>query len=766
MILLNNVELTNYILDTPYKDTIDDELDNLNFQLKSTTRIDFRKGDKLQYIVKQQNYLYNDVNIIEKTFMVFDWVETYEDEYWLYQLTLLSPTKLLEGLIVNGMAETYGVEDLSVDLKDQAERVVDKINAQFTYEMGSDKTTLVYDNATFLYLVSKLPNDFLWSGQQTTREILQDICDKADCLIIGTDYEFNNGIITSITLGVEKREKKGSLISSGTFEEVKNEIGSVVKGITINRDSEYSNGNIISLIKNGICKDNVQQTYLPARNDDMTIDDSADWHIITQEPIYSLNKVCAMIPVLTELFYWKNENDTWVEKGYRREYHPNYDYLYLPVDITEYIVEKDVYDAMSVKDQKMHLYFKRGEKGIYGLYKLYKNNPLWSTTAMYNIAHKILYEDLNNVLDVRFYTNDNGVVDWDNYGNPKVLKLDNNTPVLLNLTTDGVDIHISTSKNKENGAISRFQNQQSPTTADMKYCLFSVNYQPYCDSVVKIQKSTWNNVKSRTLNLSTLKNQSDRTIDATKYYDSQQALINRLGNEEMELDCMFDLSKQRAYNLTNKKELLYNLGDYLKIDGKDWTCVKREISRYSDKLLKCRLTFSLGFNASNSAINLNRDKRLYGIPLNQYVDRYIICKKPLGYVDYTKLLIVAYDDFTLNQTESTDNSQIGYCVLDLIKIGNSNIIDRVARCKDNYAVDIERTKYSSTIVNINLRYCDKTGYKDDISIKLLDDSDFNNINISDYSRLPFIVDSVNVGSTITFTGIKKDKMERLIFIVK
>ena len=40
------------------------------------------------------------------------------------------------------------------------------------------------------------------------------------------------------------------------------------------------------------------------------------------------------------------------------------------------------------------------------------------------------------------------------------------------------------------------------------------------------------------------------------------------------------------------------------------------------------------------------------------------------------------------------------------------------------------------------------------------------INISDYSRLPFIVDSVNVGSNITFTGIKKDKMERLIFIVK
>ena len=34
MILLNGTELTNYILDTPFSDTIDEELDKQNIQLK------------------------------------------------------------------------------------------------------------------------------------------------------------------------------------------------------------------------------------------------------------------------------------------------------------------------------------------------------------------------------------------------------------------------------------------------------------------------------------------------------------------------------------------------------------------------------------------------------------------------------------------------------------------------------------------------------------------------------------------------------------
>lgn len=769
---INGTSQTNYILSTPFKDTIDEELDQFNFQIKSTTRLSFNKYDKVEYKITQP--LGNSTQtILEKVFALFGCNESWEGEYWLYQITCISPTKILENIIINGMAETYPV----YNLYQQMERVRQKINAQQSYEM-SVYPEIVFDGTTigqYSYVSNFGISDFLWSVQVNAREIFNDMLDKADSLVIGKDFTASNGNITQITLKAVKRELKGTqLINSANDIENGglNDVKELVKGITINRNSEYACGNIISLIKNGIAKDNVQQAYTPARNTDLTIDDSADWHIITQEPIYSLNKVYALIPVLTRLYYWKYENGDWVEHYYARDYYPNYDVLLLPADITEYIVEKDVFDAMSVKEQKMHCYFKRGEKGIYGLFKLYKNSPIWSTTAMYNIATKLFVDDLNNVGDITYYTNANGVVVWNNYENPSLLKLFNwETPAPLNLTTNGVSIHISTSGDKEDGAISRFQVQQSPSSSEMKYSLFSINYQPYCDSVVKIEKTNIANIEANTKNLCVIKNQSDRTIDAEKYFNSQQSLINRLGNKEMIIDAMVDLTADYSFQTT-----LWNLGDYMTLSGVKWTIIQREFENYNENTLKVRYMFSKDYNGSNVDIQIKRDKRLYGIPLTQYVDRYILLRGSDLDTMMKKIAIQCWDDFSLNQTESTNNSELGYCIFEAVKIGNANIVNKVVRCKDNYAVDIERTKYSQTIVNINLRYCDTDGYKENIQMYKMSDVGYNNYvapNISDYSRLPFIPATefqnvINQGyaGSYLLNGIKKDKMERLIFVFR
>lgn len=781
MILLNGTELTNYILDTPFSDTIDEELDKQNIQLKSNTKINFKKNDKLEYIVKQLKSDNTEKTIIDKKFCVFEINETYEGLIFIYQLTLLSPTKLLENIIVNGMAETYSTEN-SQNLKQQIQRVITKINKNELYEK-ENPISLALDNAdAFNYLSSKNANDFLWSSQSTAREILQDICDKADCLIIGTDFTFSSGNITEIKIKAEKREKQGKQLFSynGSMEVALNEIGSILKGYSINFDSEFNNGNIISLIKNGVCKDNIQQTYLPARNDDMTIDDASDWHIITQEPIYSLNKVIILAPLIVDpqhnYFWVKDSSNEWITKTLNSSSIGNSAfYLYCPFDITEYIVEKDVFDTLPTKTQKKRLYFKRGEKGIYGLYKMYKDAPLWSNTAIQNILSDIGIK--NNVLG---YVNNNNVVDWTIYDFFQTITATgvdpDFKPILLTATysdayNPSVNIHFSTSGDKEVGAIQTLSQSGETGTiqwrsVDFKFSLFSVNYQPYCDAVVKIEKTKINELEGNCKNLSILKNQSDRTIDASKYFDSQQSLINRLGNKELHLDCMFDLNKTILADNSNKTEVLFDLGDYFYCLLQKWTLTKREIQNYGNNKLKCRLTFSQFYNSSNSAINLNRDKRLYGIPLNQYVDRYILFRKPNN-KDYTKLLLLSYDDFTANQNESTTDTQTGYCVLDLIKIGNSSTIHKVARCKDNYAVDIERTKYSSTIVNINLRYCDSNGFRTTIIARLLTDAEYNQINITDYSRLPFIQDdnlSIQLGDQVIM-DVYKDKMERLIFEV-
>jgi len=747
-LFINDVEQSNFIFSAPTKDTLDEELDQLNFQIKSTSRKDLKKNDRIVYKILQGN-----VEILSKVFCLFGLVETWEGEYWLYQISCVSPTKLLENIIINGMAETYPV----ATLYSQMDRVRQKINFQQAREYGNNAISLQFDgitisngNASLIYTTET--GEFLWSGQVNAREIFNDMLDKVDCLIIGYDFSFSNGNITTINLKAEKREKKGTQlvnsandIESGGLDDVKE----LVKGLSITRNSELACGNIISLITNAVCKDNVQQSYFPARNDDLTIDDSADWFIMTQEPIYTLNKVYVLVGYHATLKYPAPIYGSRLNIG-------------LPIDITEFIVEKDVFDALPVKEQKKRLYFKRGEKGIYGLYKSYKANPLWSNTAIYNILDSLGNLGLDSTTplkpmilagktpllkggswalsDIEWHLFPETYVDYDGITR-------NTLDSLYGADWDGVSakpLYFSDDRERKN-------------------FLFSVNYQPYCDSVVKIEKDNVAGLEANSKNLSVLKNQNDRTVDASKYFDSQESFINRMGNKEMTIDCMVDLTQTYS-----QIKSLWNLGDYFTLGGNDWTITQREIENYSMDLLKVKYKLSKDYNASNVDIQLKRDKRLYGIPLNQYVDRYILVKIN-SLTNWDKIFIKCWDDFTLNQTEQTNDSQEGYCVFEAIKIGNNNKFHKVVRCKDNYAVDIERTKYSSTIVNVNLRYCDTNGYKEDMNVYACTNDRYNSLNISNYSRLPFIPlsegnDISIYGSTLTLTGIKKDKMERLIFV--
>ena len=777
---VNGTELTNFIFSTPYKDTIDDELDQTNFQIKSTTRKYFNKNDKIRYwlYVSKNNTNYT---LIDKTMCLFDYVETFEGDYYLYQLTCLSPTKLLENLIINGLASTQANAGTPFEnLKAQFNSVLERINKILEIELGNISLSMI-DSTNVNTLGSVGSNDFLWDGQQTIREILQDICDKADCLITGVDFEITNQNISSITLQIVKREKVGNVIlqsnkdiSGGGL----NAISDKVKGLSIHRDSNFDYCNITSLVKNAVCKDNIQQTYLPARNDDLTIDDASDWHILTDEPIYSLNQVIALKPLKLTYVYYYGNNMEQKQADYNNGLPA--EYMYYPVDITSYIVEKDVFDAMSLTEQSKHLYFKRGEKGIYGLYKKYKsgNSGLISQTALYNI--------FMNATTTSLPINENNVWSWRNCANAPFLVGTSSDYNMQNHTTPTTLFPFTISRDGVAHA-SNIYGYSATSVGDsdvLKQCLFSINYQPYTDTVVKLEKDIpitsiqpSGQIIRNDKNLSVLKNQNDRTIDAEKYYKSQQALINRLGNEELTLDIMFNTSDLADYyeSPTTYDKAFYDLGDILKLNwvrdagvlgdaiGKKYTLTQREIEAYGEEFIKARLTFSFGYNASNSAINVNRDKRLYGIPLNNYIDRYTIIPRPNN-KNYTKLAVYCYDDFT-----SGASFYGGWFILDLTKVGNSSSPDRVARCYDNYSVGISRTKYSSTIVNIGIRYAGVNGNLGSVEFRLLTDSDFNSISISDYSRLPYIdgystLD--NIGDRVLWSNFNKDKMERLVFVIK
>lgn len=764
----NGSELTNILIQTPYKDTLDKELDQLNLCFKTANDITLKKNDKIRYLRTTQSGN-TTITLIDKIFCLYSFVKKKDGIRYTYELNCLSPTKLLDNIIINGMAST----DVDGTLQRQLYEVVEKINYQQVIEWqykgsyASDRhpITINYNEESGQPLRQYWYNDFLWSGQQTVREILNDIASKADKLVIATDYSVNvlTGYITSIDITTISMEKNGveiasdasSLYHNATIEGVLNENDNV-KGYSVNFDSEFANGELVSLIKNAIAKDNLQSAYLPARNDDLTIDDTADWHILTDQPIYSLNKVYVLVGYSATL-------------KYPSTLYGNYLNIGLPVDITNYIVEKSVFDVLPINDQKKRLYFNRGEKGIYGLYKRYKANPLWSNTAIYNILDSLgnLGLDSNTPLKP-YFVQANAPLLKGGYQSASDIEWHSLPDTYVD--TDGITRNTLDSIYGQNwdGVTAKplhFENDE-----ERKNFLFSINYQPYADSVVLTEKTTSKFKNAHARNLATLRNQNDRTINAEKYYDSQKSFTNKMGNNEVVVNYLnSDIKAYYDEGQTDYKKALWQLGDYFTIDGTKWVCVAREIENTNDTTIKANFTFSENYNARNLAINENRDKRLYGIPLNQYVDRYIVMRYSTDYYPFDndpKFLIACYDDFTNNTTTN------GYCIKDGIKIGSGDKRDVVVAMKDNYSVDIAKTTYSNTKVNINLRYCERfygtlenlvvyiaTNY----NLKLL----LSNTYSLGYSRLPFMSSYVNsYTKQLELNHIKKDKMERIILVFK
>lgn len=755
---INGVQQTNFIFSTPYKDTIDEELDQLNIQIKSETSLTFNKFDKVRFVIKQIKTLPSTYEtILDKTFCLFNYKYSLKGMVKVYQLTCLSPTKILENVIINGMADTYA----STNFFYQITRIKDKINAQLSIEgVGlaiKFDTNKINQNNTTLQID---PKDFLWEGQVNAREIFNDIFSVINSLVIGYDFTISNGNITEIYITYKNRNATVDTVQRGgiDLETGNNTIndssvgGKVVRGIDTTRDSEYAVGNVISLMKNGIPKDSIQQTFMPARNTDLTIEEKSSRHIITNEPIYSINRVVALLPVGAEIVYCHYSGSQWV---YNTSNNRNF---MIPIDITNYVVEKSVFDAMSLSEQRKHLYFIRGQKGIFGLYDRYKKNALQS-----DITLQYLWRDAS----IPTYPTRNGVMDVSGFGYRVPLVYTDGTYITQDDVINNNALCYSYDYEIREGAIYSFSiDAKNDTESGLENCVFSVNYQPYLDCVVKIEKGNINGIEANSKNLSIIRNQSDRTIDAIKYYDSQKSFANRMGNQELNIDAMLDLEHSLWTSSTYKT--LWNLGDYLLINNTyAYYVVQRTFELYGENCIKINYKLSKSYNASNLDIGLKRDKRLYGIPLDNYVDRYIIIPmQNANSID--KIAIQCYDDFTGGSTTS------GYCIKDVEKVGNSSITDKVVRCLDNYAVDIERTKYSSTLVNVNLRYGDTDGYASSINVRGITNEFYSDLKIDDFMRLPFIKNSTAVydiqnSATVILNQnhlIYKDKMERLIFVIK
>jgi len=134
--------------------------------------------------------------------------------------------------------------------------------------------------------------------------------------------------------------------------------------------------------------------------------------------------------------------------------------------------------------------------------------------------------------------------------------------------------------------------------------LFYLIYIPQLDAHLKIGKEGYAGPPATIIS-----QQSDRQIDIERYGDNLYGQINRLGNEELEIDRVIE-----------DKTELWVPGDYTE---DNYILTTSTISIFNN-FIKCHYQLTKDFNALSTKIGIDRQKRLYNIPLEYFRSDVII----------------------------------------------------------------------------------------------------------------------------------------------
>lgn len=142
--------------------------------------------------------------------------------------------------------------------------------------------------------------------------------------------------------------------------------------------------------------------------------------------------------------------------------------------------------------------------------------------------------------------------------------------------------------------------------------LFRIEYVPLFNAHLKIGKKKYIGPPATIIN-----QQSDKIIDISRYGDNLQGLINRVGNKELYIDKIVDSVTE-----------LYELFDYT---DDNYVLTSREIAVAND-FLKVHYGFTENFSAQSTKIGIDRRKRVFNIPLENFksdilIKEYIVANK-------------------------------------------------------------------------------------------------------------------------------------------
>ena len=424
-------------------------------------------------------------------------------------------------------------------------------------------------------------------------------------------------------------------------------------------------------------------------------------------------------------------------------------------NISEMIIDEELYKILSVEEQKIHIPYTKNTSTI-GMSKSYKN-----FIFTYSTLKEIIKKDLAKGTESSFfkYCKENNISD-----------------------TTGSTLYLSHSENKTFELLTNI--------AELG---FQAEFIPRINTIIEISKpGVYDNDR---LKVAIADNQSANTIDISRHGKALAGLARRTGNEEITLNFICD-----GFN-----NLLPVMGKFTGLTGRDsylndYVITKREYAIYDD-YLKVKYYCTKDYQAINEKIGVDREKRLYNIPLESsdcpiYVKYYVTVdlaaktnstgfKASILYNSILNLVLNSYNDnFRLaylylatkeaRSEQSIDGKLVTqlennqYFALPLLPYASDKCINFTAQPLDNYSAGYSRGgKYfdfwgGGGIKVLYNPYTDKNGECDGFTVCLASRQSVAD-NIGSYPKVTkggetLISDDVQI-------SYKKDRTQRPVFFI-
>ena len=259
---------------------------------------------------------------------------------------------------------------------------------------------------------------------------------------------------------------------------------------------------------------------------------------------------------------------------------------------------------------------------------------------------------------------------------------------------------------------------------------YNLEYYPLNDAFIFDNK---NNQIVSLKGCSVIKNQDNQSLDINRYASNIINNNKHIGNNQITFCKTYE-------SISSLPKIGDYAGDYI-VDKVDYSFFKSYV--------KANIHLTNGLNNISEKTALKREKRIYNIPLDGYIDKYYFREINLG-------------NYTITDAAITSNIMDKYVHCEVLnyKVGNDRYY--LIKPNSNSNLGYYKTSYSDKKINQPIMYTDENGECETMTIAIYRSRE----NCQrDYSVESYpIMNSVDNASLMEFQ-VKKDAFERPIFVL-